>query len=402
MSRNTALSLSSDGSMEGAGELVTALAKLDKEWTLANDNRRGRQQGWDWQKLVVKETASTSSSADDVPPPLGTTEEFVYLLEPPPSTTPSCIILFTGGAGLGQYPHIAYGEFLKRIAYRLNAAIVAAPYQIGLDHFEIAKKTGELLRMAVISLEDERSYADSTPKFAIAHSLGAKLQTISLAATGIGEDLQGIGFMSFNNFGFSSIVKQTRSFATDIQSGMSGAAGSNASAQQMQNDAMMDTLFGFAEMAIGSVGLEFSPSPSDTERLISLKYDTELQKKTRLFVFDDDDLDSSLDFLDSCQGFGPSASGLSGGHLSPVFIKLGLENLDIPEEARGIADQVAGGFQSASFGDEDILNQAVSEVCSWVLGNNPARGPDSGSAGEKAWGGQRRLFGQAVDAHEDE
>jgi len=46
--------------MEGAGELVTALAKLDKEWTLANDNRRGRQQGWDWQKLVVKETASTS------------------------------------------------------------------------------------------------------------------------------------------------------------------------------------------------------------------------------------------------------------------------------------------------------------------------------------------------------
>jgi hypothetical protein len=46
-------------------------------------------------------------------------EDFVYLLEPPNNSLPSCLIVFTGGAGLGTYPQIAYNELLLRISNRL-------------------------------------------------------------------------------------------------------------------------------------------------------------------------------------------------------------------------------------------------------------------------------------------
>lgn len=128
-----------DAGMGGTGELVTALARLDTQYQLsAKKNRIG-----EWQKLVV---------GDGATPPPATGEDFVYLLEPTPPTTASCVILFTGGAGLGTYPHIAYSEFLKRVSARLNAAVVAAPYELGLDHFDISKKNGELLRKAIIKL----------------------------------------------------------------------------------------------------------------------------------------------------------------------------------------------------------------------------------------------------------
>mmetsp|Transcript_17958 Transcript_17958/g.39282 ORF Transcript_17958/g.39282 Transcript_17958/m.39282 type:complete len:463 (+) Transcript_17958:62-1450(+) len=392
----TALFMSSnDGGMEGTGELVTALARLDEQWKLSTDRRRIGE----WQKLVIEEQPTDYKWSDEVTPPPAVKEEFVYLLEPTPPTTPSCVILFTGGAGLGTYPHIAYSELLKRTSARLNAAVIAAPYDIGLDHFEIAKKNGELLRKAVIKLEDERGYSDSLPKFMLSHSLGGKLQTLSLAATGIGQELQGIGFMSYNNFGFGSVVQQTKTFAKELQGGMSGGGRSSMGI----DEEMMDGIMNFAEMAIGMVGIEFSPSPADTERIVSSKFDSELQQKTRLFVFDDDDLDSSEDFVEACKagdGAGPSVSGLPGSHLAPVYIKLGLNDLDLPEEARDIAGEVSGGFQSASFGDEDLMQGAVNEVCDWILGKGPTRGPRRSDVGN-TWSDQKRLSGGIIDAEVD-
>jgi hypothetical protein len=53
-----------------------------------------------------------------------------------------------------------------------------------------------------------------------------------------------------------------------------------------------------------------------------------------------------------------------------VFLKLGLD--DLPDDARDMASQVTGGFQNASFGNEDTLDTLVDEVSMWMLGNGPS------------------------------
>ena len=56
-------------------------------------------------------------------------------------------------------------------------------------------------------------------------------------------------------------------------------------------------------------------------------------------------------------------------HSQPVFLKLGLD--DLPDEARDMASQVTGGFQNASFGNEEYLDLLVDELSDWMLGKGP-------------------------------
>lgn len=382
----------SDSSNNGmdAGALGSALVRLDREWqksqALVAEGRFG--EGNTWRRMdLVKDSSDESKSSSN---------EFVYVLEP--STTPSCLIVFTGGAVLGQFPHIAYSEFLKVIASRLNASIIAAPYQVGLDHFALAKQTGELLRKAIIQCEDAtvpgyQDYRTDLPKFFLGHSLGCKLQTISMAATNIDNDLDGVGFLCYNNFGFSDTISMAKSFAQQFQDSQS----SSSSPQQpfgMDND-MFQSIFNFAEQAIGVVGLEFNPSPNDTYRIISNKYSHRLQSKTRFFVFDDDDLDNTYDFINACPSDSPSSIGsdfddnnygnensykkslsvsnLPGTHLTPVYLKIAIDDFDIPQEAQYAVSDFTNNVQQISFGSENQMNQAALEVCDWILGKRPSR-----------------------------
>ena len=335
----------------GGGE-ITALARIDRDFQLTtrSSNRpTGGKAGWT--KLILDSDKETNDDNEIIPQQ---EQNFVYLFEP--STSPSSLLLFLGGAGLGQYPHIAYNELLTRISKRLNAAVITSPYPLGLDHFELSKKSGEKLRKAVAQCE-ENGYSSMLPKFYLGHSLGSKLLTISLAATGVAQDVQGIGFLNYNNFGFADTLKMVQSFARN----MGGAA----------NNPMYGQIFEFAEQAVSMSGLDFTPSPSDTDKIISLKFDESFQKKTRLFVFDKDDLDSSESFINACQGSGPSISKLGGNHLASVYLKFGLNDIELPDEAKMFANEVTGGFQQASFGEEDDLNAAVSEVCNWMIGKEP-------------------------------
>lgn len=353
------------------GELVTALARLDKQWELAR-NTNGKTKIGEWTVLDVKEEDSSTT------PP-----EIVYLLEPASGAAPSCVIFFLGGAVLGQFPHIAYSTFLKRVAERTNAAVVAIPYEVGLDHFGIAQKAVSRMKSAVVECEDSRGYSSSLPKYAIGHSLGCKLHSIGVAATGIGEELAGLGFVSFNNFGFAETITMARSFANEMD------LGGNTGFQG--GPAPFDALFDLASMAIGAVGLEFTPSPDDLDRMVKTKFNEDVLKKIRLFKFDDDDLDSSKRFLDCFEEGGEPAlsiSNLPGTHLSPVFLKLGVDDLDLPEEARVMADAATGGFQNASFGNEEVLDILVEEVSDWMLGKSPS---SSGNTG-------RKLIAGVVDA----
>lgn len=373
------------GGSDDISDLTSALARLDQQWKIQQRSKGGKSR---WSKLilsrdpdkeVVEETAAdpTSEYASKEDP-----EDFVWILEPPSDAIPSCMIVFTGGAGLGQFPHIAYNELLSRISDRLNAVCIAAPYSVGLDHFSLAKQTGERIRRAIEYCQDDlsRKYPSNLPTYCLGHSLGCKLQTIYLGATG--QQFEGVGFMSYNNFSFGQTISMARMFADKIRKNSKGSTPFSSSPGQSPLDSeekILDTLFAFAENVAGVVGLDFTPNASDMERLIQLRFDDVLQEKTRLFVFDEDNLDSSREFVQNCSGGrGPSSSGLTGGHLAPVFFKFGVDNLDLedlPPEATEMAREAMGGFQSASFGDEADLEQLVEEVCNWILGKSPTRGP---------------------------
>mmetsp|Transcript_27134 Transcript_27134/g.48974 ORF Transcript_27134/g.48974 Transcript_27134/m.48974 type:complete len:424 (-) Transcript_27134:351-1622(-) len=331
------------------GNLVSALARLDEKWELARQADGGKKIG-DWNILDLKEDGET-------------TPEIVYLLEPSSGAAPSCVIFFLGGAVLGQFPHISYSTFLERVATKMNASVVAVPYEVNLDHFSIAQRAVSRMKNAVIECEDSRGYPAELPKYAIGHSLGAKLHSIGIAATGIGEELSGVGFVSYNNFGFADTISMARSFAKEMDIG-SNIPGFGAGSMPF------DALFDLAGMAASAVGLEFTPSPPDMDRIVQTKFDGDVLKKTRMFQFEDDDLDSTKRFIDCFEGGTgtPSVSYLPGTHLTPVFLKLGLD--DLPDEAKGIASQVTGGFKNASFGNEENLELLVDEVSDWMLGKS--------------------------------
>jgi Protein of unknown function (DUF1350) len=354
------------GGVNPASDLTSALARLDQQWKI---QQRGQPRSR-WTKLVLPSdgtTASTEESAATISPPF---QDFCYLLEPPNNSLPSCLIVFTGGAGLGAYPHIAYNEFLLRLSNRLNAAVLTAPYQVGLDHFALAKSTGEITRRAILHCRDDTSrlYPASLPVYSLSHSLGCKLSCIYIAAT---EQLfDAIGYISFNNFSFGKTISMAKEFAETIRK----STGMDNQVSGVSSEAL-NSLFNFAEMAVSAVGIEFSPSQSDMNRLISVKYDEEQQLKTRLFTFDEDVLENTEDVFEACNGQA-SVSGLPGTHLTPVYFKLGLEDLpDLPPDARDAAREAMGGFQSASFGNEDELNVLVTEVCDWIMGKGPSRKP---------------------------
>ena len=161
---------------DSVGDLSTALAVLDSRWQ--NDNKKSR-----WEKVDLNGEDSARKY-----------EEYVYLLKPPEQfLRPTSCLLFVGGAALGQFPHIAYSEMLTKISNSLGAAVIAAPFNTGLDHFELAKYTGNLFNKALNKCRDEFDWQQNTPLYSLAHSLGAKLTLINIAATGIDTDLLGIG-----------------------------------------------------------------------------------------------------------------------------------------------------------------------------------------------------------------
>jgi hypothetical protein len=291
------------------GDLVTSLARLDREWKLARQSSSRKKIG-DWVILnLMSEDNNNDNDDDSTTTP--STPEIVYLLEPSSGSTPSCIIFFLGGAVLGQFPHIAYSTFCQKLATKMNASIVAIPYEVGLDHFGIAQQAVKRMKSALIECEDSRGYPTQLPKYAIGHSLGAKLHSISIAATGIGDEFSGVGFVAYNNFGFAETITMARSFMKELQPPRGGSGSSSSTP--------FDALFDLAGMAVSAVGLEFTPSPTDMDTILRSKFDEEVLTKIRLFRFEDDDLDSTNRFL-GCfvnnDEMAPSVSYLPGTHLT--------------------------------------------------------------------------------------
>ena len=353
-------------SNDPSSELTSTLALLDRQWKIQQKSQTRSR----WTTLILPKENEGKESFEAPPfSPVVLGQDYCYLLEPPNNSVPSCLIVFTGGAGLGTYPQIAYNEFLVMLSNRLNAAIFTAPYQVGLDHFILAKDTGDITRRALLHCQDDpsRQYSASIPTFSLSHSLGSKLACIYVTATE--QNYDGIGYISFNNFSFGATIGMAKEFASVIRN----SAGYNDQTSGIPSDAI-NTLFSFAEMAISATGVDFSPSQNDMDRLMRLKYGDDQRCKTRFFSFDDDALENTQDAVAAC-GDTPTISGLPGTHLTPVYFKFGLEDLELPDDAKEVARDAMGGFRNISFGNDEELEILVSEVCNWILGKNPSRQP---------------------------
>mmetsp|Transcript_49861 Transcript_49861/g.97560 ORF Transcript_49861/g.97560 Transcript_49861/m.97560 type:complete len:475 (+) Transcript_49861:200-1624(+) len=378
-----------------SSNLISALARIERSGTPPEDS-----DGPTWHEVDV--------GAALRPPQV--------LVLNPKNSRPDAIVLFLGGAALGKYPRASYGEFLSRISTRCNAAVISAPYDAGLDHFALSAGCGEALREGLRIAADKFGWKregigssgagtgfDETgdiPVLLLGHSLGAKIIAILAAAVpDLSDGASGVGLVSYNNFG----VTRSVSMARDVAGAVMGAGGRGP-----PQGINVDSLFDLVGAAVSGIGVEFSPSPTDMDRLVSVKFGdgTALAKKVRLFAFDDDDLDCTDEFVRAATSGDPmaggtgegydnaevvggktegrsavSVSGLPGGHLAPVFVQLGLDDLDIPEEAQNLVDfaasQVGGGEGAkeigASFGDENLLDAAVDEVAAWIRGEGPTR-----------------------------
>jgi Protein of unknown function (DUF1350) len=359
---------SSNADIDPTADLTSTLARLDDQWRIQQTSLpRSR-----WTTLVLPKDDEEKKMFEEKSFPTGSvmmTPDYCYLLEPPENSVPSCLIVFTGGAGLGTYPQIAYNEFLLRLSNRLNAAVITAPYQVGLDHFTLARVTGDLTRRAIVHCQDDpsRQYPENLPTFSLSHSLGCKLSCIYITATE--QCYDGIGYISFNNFSFAATISMAKEFAEVIRKN----AGYDTQASGISSEAI-NTLFNFAEMAIAAVGIDFSPSQQDMERLMKLKYDEKQRRKTRFFSFDDDMLENTQDALIACDDI-PSVSGLPGTHLTPVYFELGIEDVELPDDVKEMTRNAMGGLRNISFGNNEELEALVSEVCDWIMGKKPSRPP---------------------------
>ena len=91
---------------------------------------------------------------------------------------------------------------------------------------------------------------------------------------------------------------------------------------------------------------------------------------------DDDDLDSTREFVQTCSV--PEVSALPGSHLTPVFFKVSLDDIpdeDVPYDIKAMAEEASGGFSSFAFGNEQELDEVVQEVGGWIMGKGPTRKP---------------------------
>jgi len=336
-------------------KLSSSLANLDSTFQKIR-RRKGSVNGEsEWTRLDIND-----EDDDDIS---NANNEYVYLLPPPYTEKPSCVIIFIGGAVLGQFPHISYSELLQRLSTRMNAAILAIPYQVQLDHFNLAKQCATTVQKALWKCQDDYSWdlqeKGKIPLFTLSHSLGSKLLFIIMAANTkwMLEDVQSIGFMSFNNFSFVQSISMLRTMVEQIRG-----------TKEATNNNIMDTIFDMTQQITTGLDIEFYPSPEAMEELIRSKVDQDFLEKCRFFSFEDDDLDCTQSI--PCDN--PlEVSKLPGNHLTPVYWKLSLDDLPV-EEVKDIASQFTNGFRSASFGDEESLDGLVDEVYNWMIGKGPS------------------------------
>jgi len=191
----------------------------------------------------------------------------LWLLEPPAARG---LIQFIGGSYLAATPQLSYRRLLEALA-RQGLAIQAWSYVPGFDHQAQANEAWKLFRAA---------RPEALPALRLGHSLGCKLH---LLAPDNGRGCSGLAALSFNNFSAERSVPLLAELGPRL-----------------------------------GIQSEFSPSPSETLRLVGSNY---RQPRNLLVRFNRDGIDQSARLQAVLQARPSDQTQLlelPGDHLTPA------------------------------------------------------------------------------------
>ena len=183
---------------------------------------------------------------------------------------PQGCVAFIGGSYLAATPQLSYRRLLEALA-RQGLAIQAWSYVPGFDHQAQANEAWKLFRSA---------RPEALPALRLGHSLGCKLH---LLAPDNGRGCSGLAALSFNNFSAERSVPLLAELGPRL-----------------------------------GIQSEFSPSPSETLRLVGANY---RQPRNLLVRFNRDGIDQSPRLqavLQARPGDQTQLLELPGDHLTPA------------------------------------------------------------------------------------
>ena len=232
-------------------------------------------------------------------------------LDPIPGPRPqrrAGLVEFIGGSYLAATPQISYRRLLEALAAR-GWQVRAWSYVPGFDHQSQANEAWRAFRRA----REASPPAEGTPVVRLGHSLGCKLH---LLAPDNGRACAGLVALSFNNFSAERSIP------------LLGELG-----QQ----------FGFRS--------EFSPSPTETLRLVGRSY---RQPRNLLVRFREDGLDQSRRLHAVLQERPDDATtllNLPGDHLTPA--------------SAGLRRQLLGDWADDPSRQRQ-MDRLADTICEWV------------------------------------
>ena len=194
----------------------------------------------------------------------------LWMLEPPGGPPARGVIQFIGGSYLAATPQLSYRRLLEALA-RQGLAIQAWSYVPGFDHQAQANEAWKLFRSA---------RPEALPALRLGHSLGCKLH---LLAPDNGRGCSGLAALSFNNFSAERSVPLLAELGPRL-----------------------------------GIQSEFSPSPSETLRLVGANY---RQPRNMLVRFNRDGIDQSRRLQAVLQARAQDQTQLlelPGDHLTPA------------------------------------------------------------------------------------
>ena len=201
-----------------------------------------------------------------------------WVLVPP---RPIAIIHFLGGAFVAAAPQVTYRSLLEQLAEQ-GYAIVATPFVNTLDHTTIARDVFQTFNRALEYLQSNVFRRQYLPIYGVGHSMGCKLHLLIGSLYPI--ERAGNILISFNNYPARRSIPFVEQF------------------------------YQFAP----NFAVEFTPSPEETNLLISKRYQV---RRNLLVKFTSDDIDQTKPLSQVLIDRFPEMTAiqiLKGSHVTPL------------------------------------------------------------------------------------
>ncbi|QLE56887.1 DUF1350 family protein [Nostoc sp. TCL26-01] len=199
-----------------------------------------------------------------------------WVLIPP---NPIGVIHFLGGAFVATAPHLTYRWLLEQLANK-GYAIIATPFVNTLDHIAIADSVLLNFERTLERLHDSGTLRKLyLPTYGIGHSMGCKLHLLIGSLFSV--ERAGNILISFNNYAAKDAIPLVEQFNNTL-------------------------------------AIEFTPSPTETNKLVKEKYDV---RRNLLIKFNNDNLDQSAALTKILQARFPdmvTTQTLPGTHTTPL------------------------------------------------------------------------------------